>query len=363
MYADYSSSLVNLSNSVLKNFGAEYHHKTLPCMDRYLEKNYKNVVVLLLDGMGSENLKYHLELEGFFRKHYVCDISSVFPPTTTAAITSIESGLTPAEHGWLGWSLYFSEIGKIVNAFTNQDQYMRTAAARYHVASRYLPYTTVYDKINEAGVGHGYSVSHFGTNRIENLDEMCREIERLCNEEGRKYIYAYWEEPDSSMHGLGCEHPVVTKYLRRLEKKIEKMAEKLQDTLLVITADHGHADLKHYILSDYPDLMEMLDRPISIEARAAAFYVKEECRKVFPEKFKEHFGDEFLLFSTEEMLEKQIFGDGVPHEKFRELAGDFLAAGVSDKGISYSSKLPMFCSDHAGMTEKELRVPFIVIEK
>ena len=63
----------------------------------------------------------------------------------------MESGLTPVEHGWLGWSLCFSEIQKIVNAFTNQDQYERIQAEDYHVASRYIPYTNVYEKINRAG--------------------------------------------------------------------------------------------------------------------------------------------------------------------------------------------------------------------
>ena len=120
MFADYSNSLVNLSCSVLKRFGAEYGHKTLPCADEWMGKGFRNVVVVLLDGMGCEAIDFHLKEDGFFRSHYRCGISSVFPPTTTAATTTMESGLTPAEHGWLGWSLYFGEIHKVVNAFTNQ---------------------------------------------------------------------------------------------------------------------------------------------------------------------------------------------------------------------------------------------------
>ena len=211
MFADYSNSLVNLSCSVLKRFGAEYGHKTLPCADEWMGKGFRNVVVVLLDGMGCEAIDFHLKEDGFFRSHYRCGISSVFPPTTTAATTTMESGLTPAEHGWLGWSLYFGEIHKVVNAFTNQDQYERCAAEDYHVASRFIPYTKIYDKINRAGVGHGYSVSHFGTNKIETLDEMCEEIQRLCGQEDEKYIYAYWEEPDSTMHDQGCHSECVTR--------------------------------------------------------------------------------------------------------------------------------------------------------
>lgn len=363
MYADYSNGLVNLSCSVLKRFGARYSHKTLPCVDEWMKKGYKNIVVVLLDGMGCDALEFHLKQDGFFKAHDRCHISSVFPPTTTAATTTMESGLTPVEHGWLGWSLYFSEIHKIVNAFTNQDQYERIPAEDYHVASRYIPYTKVYEKINRAGIGHGYSVSHFGTHKIETLDEMCDEVVRLCGQAGEKYIYAYWEEPDSTMHDTGCHSEKVTEQLQYLEEKIAMMSEQLNDTLLMVTADHGHIDLSHYILTDYPEMMEMLRLPISVEARASAFYVKKEFLHVFEERFNRNFGKDFLLFSAEEMLEKQIFGDGVPHKKFLELSGDYLAVGISDKGFAYSENLPMFRSNHAGMTEQEMMVPLIVVER
>ena len=46
---DYDNCLVNLSNSVLKAFGAETSEPTLKMADKLLEKEYKNVVVLLMD--------------------------------------------------------------------------------------------------------------------------------------------------------------------------------------------------------------------------------------------------------------------------------------------------------------------------
>ena len=42
-------------------------------------------------------------------KNRIKSITSVFPPTTTAATTSMLSGLNPNEHGWLGWDLYFKK--------------------------------------------------------------------------------------------------------------------------------------------------------------------------------------------------------------------------------------------------------------
>ena len=102
---DYDNCLVNLANSILKEFGAKTSAKTLPMADQYLKKDYQNVVVLLLDAMGISILEKHLKEDGFFRSHLAGEYDSVYPPTTVAATTSILSGLYPNEHGWLGWDI------------------------------------------------------------------------------------------------------------------------------------------------------------------------------------------------------------------------------------------------------------------
>lgn len=109
---DYNACLVNLANSMLSHFGAETHAPTLPMVDRYLAKDYKNVVVLLLDAMGTSILEKHFAEDSFFLAHTVGAYSSVFPPTTVAATTSVMSGYFPDEHGWLGWDCYIPELGK-----------------------------------------------------------------------------------------------------------------------------------------------------------------------------------------------------------------------------------------------------------
>lgn len=102
-YPDYMNSMVSLANSVLKYFGAPVHHETLALLDRELaEREYENVVLLLLDGMGKCIIDGNLEPDGFFASHLAGTYSAVFPPTTVAATTSICSGLYPVEHCWLG---------------------------------------------------------------------------------------------------------------------------------------------------------------------------------------------------------------------------------------------------------------------
>ncbi len=98
-YPDYDHSIVSIANSILRAFGAECRHKSLPLLDRYLDKGFKNVLLMLFDGMGTEALSDHLPENSFLRRHVADTLSSVFPPTTTAALPSVETGLTPFEHG------------------------------------------------------------------------------------------------------------------------------------------------------------------------------------------------------------------------------------------------------------------------
>ena len=62
---DYNNCLVNLSNSILKRFGARTTAGTLSLADKYLEGEYKNVVLLILDALGTSIVERHLEKNGF----------------------------------------------------------------------------------------------------------------------------------------------------------------------------------------------------------------------------------------------------------------------------------------------------------
>lgn len=362
MLPDYANCPVNLACSILKEFGAPHAHPTLGALDRLLAKRrYKNVIVMLFDGMGMDALENHLAPDGFFRRNLVCGMTSVFPSTTVAATTSVTSGLTPAEHGWLGWTLYFSELDKLVNIFPNTDKLTGKQAADYRVGSRYLPYKSIFERIDEAGAGRGYTVAPFGEDPARDEDAFFDKVSRLCAGEGRRYIYAYWPEPDSLMHECGSRAPAVTDCMAMLEKRAEALAENLNDTLLVVSADHGHLDTDYYLVTDYPEIADMLERPISIESRAAAFYVRDEYKKAFPAAFLTAFGKEFALFSREQVRRMKLFGDGEPHPRFDELAGDFIAAATNDMSLNHSSYSRRFASTHAGLDEREMRIPLIAL--
>lgn len=363
LYPDYNNCIANLACSVLKYFGVETTgNDPLAAAEKMLCKPYKNVVVLLLDGMGVNILEENLDQNGFFRRNLRSVYSSVFPPTTVAATTSIDSGLFPARHGWLGWDCYFKEIDKTVTVFRNTDEHGQEAAG-YNVAWRYRPYQRVADRVKRAGF-QAYDVTPFAAPYPQTFQDVCDLISGYCKEEGRKYIYGYWYEPDGIMHSTGCFSDESKAVLRQLEKQAEALAETLEDTLLIVTADHGHINSRGAAVTDYPKLMQCLVRVPSIEPRAVNFFVKEGFEKQFEAEFEKNFQHEFLLLTRAEVMEKKLFGTGQEHEKLDEMLGDYLAVAISDLSIyNTREERDRFIGVHAGLTEGEMRIPLIAVEK
>ena len=95
---DYENCVANLPNSILKYFGAEPAGSSSKLLDKYLKEDYKNVVLLVLDGLGCSILGWNADRMGFMRTHSVGNVNSVFPSATVAATTSLMTGLQPCEH-------------------------------------------------------------------------------------------------------------------------------------------------------------------------------------------------------------------------------------------------------------------------
>ena len=369
---DYDNCLVNLSNSVLKYFGAATTAPTLKMADSLLDREYKNVVILLMDAMGMSVIEKHLKPDGFLRSHLAGPYSSVFPPTTVAATTSVMSGLYPDEHCWLGWDMYYPELDKNVTVFTNSDQLVEdevgnltepAPAADFHVGFTYTPYKSIVEKINEAG-GKAYYSMPFMEPFPKDLDAILKRVEDLCAGPEKKFIYAYWNEPDSTMHLYGPYSPEAEELVIMLEKRLEEFSGNLSDTLLLITADHSQMTSINYCIKDYPEITKCLKRMPGIEPRTLNLFVKDEYKAEFPEIFQRTFKDKFLFLTKEEIIEKKRFGIGREHGLFRDTLGDFIAVSIADVSVFATHKeASLMPGGHAGLTKEELEIPLIAVSK
>ena len=164
------------------------------------------------------------------------------------------------------------------------------------------------------------------------------------------------------MHEKGCYSPEAKETLRQLEKQVQELTEKLSNTLVIVTADHGHMDSRGVAIEDYPKITDCLKRGLSLEPRAVNFFVKEEKKQQFEEEFRKNFGDTFLLLTKEEVREKQLFGPGKEGAAFDGMLGDYLAAAVSDLSIySHKKEADFFIGVHAGLLEDEMVIPLLLI--
>ncbi len=362
-FPDYTNCIANLANSILEEFGIGEGRQRLGQLDQYLKKDYENIVIILLDGMGKCIIEKNLEKGGFFNSHLKGIYSSVFPPTTVAATTSVANGLVPCEHAWLGWDCYYPQIDKNVTVFLNRETGTDQPAAEHPVAWTYCGYESVVSKIKKNG-GNAFEVTPFVEPFPDSFDKICELIKERCKEPGKKYVYGYWNEPDHIMHRKGCYGMDAKQTVRILEEQVQCLCEELENTLVIVTADHGHLDSKGVAIVDYPKITECLVRMPSIEPRALNLFVKEEKRDQFEREFQKEFGDKFLLWTKEEVLDHNLFGTGKEHSNFRKMLGDYLAIATGDLSIySTREEADFFVGAHAGLTEDEMMIPLIIVER
>lgn len=362
---NYNETLTNLACSIRKYFDLDYKHNTLDYIDKILEERKpKNVVTILFDGMGSNIIDRILPEDSFFIKNRIKPITTVFPATTVAATTSMRTGLNPVETGMLGWSMYFKDIDKIVNVFPETekgDVEEKHLDEANEFKKKYMKTKTIVQDINDEGKFKAYKMFPFGEDSYKDINEMFKRIEEFCSEDGKKYIYAYDVEPDSSMHRKGIYCDEVKDIIKDRDLKVKELCKKLKDTVIFIVADHGYIEVENLFLKDYPDIVKCLERNTSIEARTVNFYIKQNKKERFEELFNKNFGNDFDLLSKQEVIDKKLFGDGEENPIFRSALGDYLAIAKGNKALLYKGDKE-FLSLHAGYTDDEILVPLIAIE-
>lgn len=366
---DYGNSILSVSNSVLMYFNGAAEYSTLPELDAILNKNYKNVVLMVIDCMGTFILKQNLPQNSFLNRHILKNISSVFPPTTAAATTTFHCGLPPLHSGWLGWMSYFPQYNKIIELFRNTEFYSGKPISEPAPSESLIRYDSIYSKIvkKNPDVKYYKIFPLFDPDGVNSFEEMCERIVQTTKKNSdRKIISAYWTEPDHSIHQYGVKSPEIKDILTDIEKQVVKMSNKLEDTIVIISADHGAINVEEIYLNKFPDLCETFDRPPALEARFVTFFVKPNRRDNFENLFREYFGKDFVLFTKKDFLSSCILGTNRMHQIVPSLLGDFVAIAIKDKSLRYSTGEKIFSplkADHAGFTPEEMTVPLIVLEE
>ena len=349
---------LNIIGDIRKNFGYDFKYHSKKSLFKH---HYNKVVFMLLDGLGENVLFNNMKEDTFLRRHYVRSINTIYPSTTAAATTSVITGTTPIENGWVGWENYFPEINKNIVLFNglNQDSLEQTGITGQDL----MPTKPFYYDMNINSI---QIMPDFSNDNYEFKNSLDKSIE-LFKENKVMYQYLYCTNPDTIMHLTGTYSDDTKNFLADLDVKIKNYVSKLdKDTLVFITADHGHTNVDRLMLVDNKRLYRMLKRRPCNEGRSLVFDVKEECKEEFELLFNSLYKDIYKLFKSEDAINYGFYGNGEIHKRIPIALGNYVAFATNRYYFQYMNapdgKSFVFKSHHAGITRDEMRIPLIIVE-
>lgn len=364
IYPDFNHSNLNVSSTLAEFLGAPNKHGVLPKLKQELNKGYKNVVFICFDGMGIYPMKKNLEEDNFLMRNIKDVLTSTFPSTTTNATNSLLQNKLPREHGWFGWSLNFEKMNRNINIFLNTDSwtsekveitdspldeldyYFDNTNSDYEINTIFPPYV----KVKHEERNYVYS----------GLYEFGDYIKEICEKDGKQFIYAYYPDPDATMHDYGVTSDRAKAVIEDISEMMQNLHKSTNNTLFVITADHGQIDVEGTIaLYEDTEILDMLEIYPYLEARAVCFKVKSDKKEIFKEIFERKYGEDFVLFESKELIQKGVFGDFGNKE---HLLGDYIAIGTfTHKTMLLTPTNHKFKGHHTSLTE-EMEVPLIILK-
>lgn len=363
---DYSNSMVNIASSISKYYNRNTNYPSIKSIDNLLNENKpKHVCFVILDGMAPYIMSKALKKDAFLNRYMVQPISAVYPPTTACAIPCSASGKLSIETGWIGWENHFKKLNLDLVMFMGVN-YLTGAYTGINVRKDLLPYDN-YFKDFDTYVSDLEPI--FLPNGFDSFPKLLNKLVEITNTKEKSFTYAYWDEPDATLHKFGTDSEKSFKEIERLNNDFESIIDKLpKDTMIIITADHGHIDVERIKLYEFKEIMDMLKRNPSNESRCLCFEVKEEYKNVFSNTFNKYFKTIYDLYSRDEFLAKGFLGDITKYKKhpiIDEFLGDFVAVAKSNYYFEYVKPVNefVFKSHHAGLTKLEMEVPLIIYNK
>ena len=379
----YGNNLVNLMSSIIRGRGGRSSHRPLAGLPPAALRPYKRVVLLLLDGLGSKQLhRFILAGKGrkFLALHPWQKVTTACPATTAAVITTLATGASPTEHAILGWHLHLPDLGldgTILPFVTRTDTPLATdgfdlkkyLALPAPIAS--IPGRRVLISQGHIPTSRTSLAQPWWTERhsFENLAGLLRHLRAFARSPGRAYAYAYWPSYDSHCHMHGPEGRVPAKHLAELDAFLARVQCTLAgtDTLLLVTADHGHMQTHTRIdLSKIPGFYDTLATLPSGDARMVQCFVRPARERDFLSLTRTApLLGACACVPLSEVLRSGILGPGKPHPALKNRLGDYVLFAAPGHAFLYPSaqsgeKKIMF-GNHGGLSPDELEVPLFVV--
>lgn len=382
---DYKrGSIVNLMSSISNSFGKKHSYNELPALDSNELKNSKNVVLIIIDGLGYHYLKK--QKDSFLLNNLKSKMTSTFLSTTACANTAFLVGYPPQQHALTGWDINLKEVGAITTilpfipmfggaslSYSKIEMNKIMDIASFHKGFNGKCFKLI-DKKLASGAFTQYVSSNTSIIATTSYKNTFTKLKNLIKGKSnkRRFIHIYVPELDSLAHKEGISSKEVNNLFQDLDKQIKNLSKSLKktNTKLIITADHGLIDAApntEIWIEDIPGLKACLTIPLAGEPRVRDCFVRPRKVKDFEEIIRTKMSKYCWCYKGEQLIKDNFYGLGEPNKKLYDRVGDYVLIMkknyiLRDKLANYEKPKKFHKGKHGGVTEDEMIVPLITID-
>jgi predicted AlkP superfamily pyrophosphatase or phosphodiesterase len=371
---------------------------TLPDIDKV-----QNVILLIIDGLGTNiwnefAYKYPL-FKTLINSNKVIQITSGFPSTTSAVLTSLQFGISPKAHGLIEWHLYLSQIDQIIESLpykiietNSQSKKSKLSQSKNFLFGR----STIYQKLKKRDVqsivvipkeyiGNYYHRSTmYGSLTIPytSLTDMAKSIKQIINhKKGKTFSFVYLPHLDNVEHKFGPYSNQVNSQLKSIEKVLRKdFIEKTtinekNKTVLILASDHGQIACdpsKIIYLNKFMWLFNSFKRsnnnyPILPRGNVRDIFlsIKDEELNDIYNRMSKNLSNIAGVYKITPKLENLLFSKSKPHVDFYNRIGNLLIIPYKNNVVWYRYENQQIFKKkgiHGGLSKDEMLVPYCAIK-
>jgi len=386
--------LANVIPTVCKILGAPLNNQK-PLMDDVVDyrewKDIKEVVVFLADGLGynellSEMKQQNLRLSSF--KDDIKPLTSVCPSTTTTALASLATGLTPQEHSILGYKLFLKEFGLISNMLSfapilgyvdfvglgiDPYKFLGVDSVYRHMKMNGIETNVIMPKTYKESAFTQMIYKHanlIGFPSYSKTFSKAAKIVKKRKNEKKRFTYIYSDIFDSQAHIHGVKTEETADIVKNIDRGLfHDFLDKIKkpDTLFIMTSDHGFVNIEpseNFFFHEHEDLMDMLTIPPSGEQRFSYLFVKNGRLDDVKDYVKKNLQKEAFAIESEKAIKMGLLGLNKPRKETLDRIGDLILIPKNHNSFTYAYTIEDILfklkANHGGLTEDEMLVPFFM---
>jgi hypothetical protein len=322
----------------------------------------RKVVLLVIDGLGWDQFVEHRQLMPRLASLAGGPIHTVAPTTTATALSSIATGLTPAEHGLVGYRMALGREVLNVLRWTIDGQNAR----RVHPPRDLQPYDAFLGRsvpvVSQADLENsGFSEAHlYGCQRYGWRAASSIAVEASARvAAGERFVYCYYGGVDKIAHERGFG-PFYEAELSFADHLVGALLDALPpDTCLLVTADHGQVEVGSRIIEPSPELLAGVVMQ-SGEGRFRWLHVSQGATSSVYDAALDGLADVAWVVTREQTLDEHWFGPSMA-PRIRSRLGD--VALVAREPVSFhdpddAGPFALMCR-HGSLTSAEVNVPLL----